>query len=60
MDTSLCEQLQLFAQQLHCSFPPETLHRIAKDVGFVRGTRKYSGQDFVSLCVWLSQEVARA
>lgn len=60
MDTLLCEQLQLFAQELHCHLSPQILHRLAKDVGFVRRTSKYSGRDLVSLCVWLSQEGAAA
>ncbi len=60
MDISLREQLQLFAQELHRHLSPEILHRLAKDVGFVRRTSKYSGPDLVSLCVWLSQEVASA
>ncbi|UOY92340.1 IS4 family transposase [Ectobacillus sp. JY-23] len=60
MDISLSEELCLFAQELQCHLSPETLHRLAKDVGFVRRTSKYSGQDLVSLCVWLSQEVASA
>ncbi len=58
MDISLSEELRLFAQELQCHLSPEILHRLAKDVGFVRRTSKYSGQDLVSLCVWLSQEVA--
>ncbi|WP_342045043.1 IS4 family transposase [Bacillus sp. OTU530] len=60
MEASLREQLQLFAQELYRNLSPEILHRLAKDVGFVRRTSKYSGQDLVSLCVWLSQEVASA
>ncbi|MFP3126681.1 IS4 family transposase [Ectobacillus funiculus] len=60
MDVSLYEQLQLFAQELYRNLSPEILHRFAKDVGFVRRTSKYSGKDLVSLCVWLSQEVASA
>jgi hypothetical protein len=58
MDASLYEQLQLFAQELKYHLSPKILHRLAKDVGFVRRTSKYSGQDLVSLCVWLSQETA--
>ncbi len=56
----IMRQLQLFAQELYRNLSPETLHRLAKEVGFVRRTSKYSGQDLVSLCVWLSQEVASA
>ncbi|NRD78470.1 hypothetical protein HPT25_13975 [Bacillus sp. BRMEA1] len=60
MDISLSEELRLFAQELQCHLSPEILHRLAKDVGFVRRTSKYGGQYLVSLCVWLSQEVASA
>lgn len=58
MNISLSEELQLFAQELYYHLSPKLLQRLAKDVGFVRRTSKYSGQDLVSLCVWLSQEVA--
>ncbi|MGG2065168.1 IS4 family transposase [Bacillus sp. S14(2024)] len=58
MDTSLHEQLQLFAQELYSHLSPKILHRLAKEVGFVRRTSKYNGQDLVSLCVWLSHKIA--
>jgi len=56
----LYEQFQLYARELNCQLSPKTLQRLAKKVGFVRRTSKYSGKDLVSLCVWLSQQVASA
>lgn len=53
MDVSLYEQLQFFAQELYRNLSPEILHKFAKDVGFVRRTSKYSGNDQVygSQCI---------
>jgi len=58
MNISPSEELKLFSQELYRHLSPQLLQRLAKEVGFVRRTSKYSGQDLVSLCVWLSQEVA--
>jgi hypothetical protein len=60
MDISLSKELQLLSQELYRHLSPQTLERVAKDTGFVRQTSKYGGQDLVSLCVWLSQNVASA
>ncbi|WP_342048563.1 IS4 family transposase [Bacillus sp. OTU530] len=60
MDVSLSRELRFFSKELHRYLSPQILQRLAKDVGFVRRTSKYTGQDLVSLCVWLSQEVASA
>ncbi|WP_342047608.1 IS4 family transposase [Bacillus sp. OTU530] len=58
MNFSLSKELQLFAQELYRHLSPQILQRLARETGFVRRTSKYRGKDLVSLCVWLSQEVA--
>ncbi len=58
MNFSLSTELQLFAQELYRHLSPQILQRLARETGFVHRTSKYRGKDLVSLCVWLSQEVA--
>jgi len=51
-------ELALFSQELYQHLNPHTLDHLAKRLGIVQRKSKYQAQDFVALCVWLSQRVA--
>ncbi|EJS62389.1 hypothetical protein [Bacillus cereus] len=60
MSTSVSDELQLFAQGIQSFLSPNFLRGFARNVGFVQRTSKYPAKDLVSLCVWVSQNVAMA
>ncbi len=52
------EELQLFSQVLQKYLSPAELEQLARTTEFVRRTSKYRGQDLVTMCVWLSHNLA--
>jgi hypothetical protein len=52
------EELHLFSQVLQNYLSPSELEQLAKATEFVRRTSKYRGQDLVTMCVWLSHNLA--
>ncbi|SDY94428.1 hypothetical protein SAMN04488156_103134 [Bacillus sp. 166amftsu] len=58
MNLSTSDELQLFSKELQRYMSPHALNELARKVGFVQRKSKYRAQDLVSLCVWLSQNVA--
>ncbi len=52
------EELHLFSQVLQKYLSPTELEKLARATAFVRRTSKYRGQDLVTLCVWLSHNLA--
>lgn len=51
-------ELTLFAQELQRFLSPLVLQETAKQVDFVQRSSKYQANELITLCVWLSQEVA--
>ncbi len=58
MSISIADKLQLFAQEIQNFLSPNILRDFAREVGFVQRTSKYQAKDLVTLCVWMSQNVA--
>ncbi len=58
MSISIPDELQLFAQEIQRFLSPNALQNLARDVGFVQRMSKYQAKDLVTLCVWMSQNVA--
>ncbi len=52
------EELHLFSQVLQKYLSPTELEQLARATEFVRRTSKYRGQDLVTMCVWLSHNLA--
>jgi hypothetical protein len=52
------EELQLFSQVWKKYLSPVELEQLARVTEFVKRTSKYRGQDLVTLCVWLSHNLA--
>jgi hypothetical protein len=52
------EELHVFSQVLQKYLSPTELEQLARATEFVRRTSKYRGQDLVTLCVWLSHNLA--
>jgi hypothetical protein len=52
------EELHLFSQVLQKYLSPTEIEQLARVTKFVRQTSKYRGQDLVTLCVWLSRNLA--
>jgi hypothetical protein len=51
-------ELHLLAEELRRHLSPSTLERLARETCFVQRSSKYRGQDLVTLCVWMSQNIA--
>jgi hypothetical protein len=58
MSFSVSDEMNLFSQEFQNYLSPSSLQQLAKEVGFVQHTSKYQAQEFIALCVWLSQQVA--
>ncbi len=58
MNPIISNELNLFAQELQYFLSPVVLQDIAKQVGFVQRSSKYQANELITLCVWLSQEIA--
>jgi hypothetical protein len=52
------EELHMFSQVLQNYLSPTEVEQLARATEFVRRTSKYRGQDLVTLCVWLSHNLA--
>lgn len=50
--------LSIFAEELYRYMSPATLNQLAIEAGGVKRKRKCHGQYFLSLCVWLNQQIA--
>ncbi len=48
----------MFSQVLQKYLSPEKVEQLARATEFVRRTSKYRGQDLITLCVWLSHNLA--
>nr|EJQ78570.1 transposase for insertion sequence element IS231F [Bacillus cereus HuA4-10] len=55
MNPSIQDKLQLFAEELQRYVTPVFLEELARELGFVKQKRKFSGSD---LAIWISQRVA--
>ncbi|EEL67277.1 hypothetical protein bcere0026_57990 [Bacillus mycoides] len=55
MNLSIQDKLQLFAEELQRYVTPVFLEELARELGFVKQKRKFSGSD---LAIWISQRVA--
>ncbi|SDD46174.1 hypothetical protein SAMN04487767_106142 [Bacillus wiedmannii] len=58
MNPIISNELNLFAQELQYFLSPVVLQDIARQVGFVQRSSKYQANELITLCVWLSQEIA--
>ncbi|HDR7320997.1 TPA: IS4 family transposase [Bacillus toyonensis] len=58
MNLSIQEELQLFAEELRCHLTPSFLEELAKELGFVKRKRKFSGTELATICIWVSQRTA--
>ncbi|MFE7083918.1 IS4 family transposase [Priestia megaterium] len=58
MNSIISEELTLFAQELKRFLSSTILQKMAKEIGFVRRESKYQAKELITLCVWLSQEIA--
>ncbi|WP_139213357.1 IS4 family transposase [Bacillus sp. 5mfcol3.1] len=52
------QELSLFAEELYRYMSPATLNQLAIEAGGMKRKRKCHGHHFLSLCVWLNQQVA--
>ncbi|QWI47238.1 IS4 family transposase [Bacillus mycoides] len=58
MNLSIQEELQPFAVELKRYVTPVFLEELAREIGFIKRKRKFSGSDLATICVWISQRVA--
>ncbi|AIW84397.1 Transposase for insertion sequence element IS231B [Bacillus mycoides] len=52
------QELSLFAEELYRYMSPATLNQLAIEAGGMKRKRKCHGHHFLSLCVWLNQQIA--
>lgn len=57
MNFSIQDELQLFAEELKRYITPVFLEELARDIGFIKRKRKFSGSDLATNCIWISQQV---
>ncbi|MEC3152813.1 IS4 family transposase [Bacillus cereus] len=58
MNLSIQVELQLFSEELYRHLTPSLLEELAKELGFVKRKRKFSGNELAAICIWVSQRTA--
>ncbi|PFV51756.1 IS4 family transposase [Bacillus cereus] len=58
MNLSIQDELQPFAEELKRYTTPVFLEELAREIGFIKRKRKFSGSDLATICIWISQRVA--
>ncbi|MFK4293026.1 uncharacterized protein YfkK (UPF0435 family) [Bacillus sp. RC250] len=58
MNLSIQDELQTFAEELQRYVTPVFLEELARELGFVKQKRKFSGSDLATIYIWISQRVA--
>ena len=58
MNLSIQDELQPFVEELQRYVTPVFLEELAREIGFVKRKRKFSGSDLATICIWVSQRVA--
>ncbi|SCB69158.1 Transposase for insertion sequence element IS231A [Bacillus mycoides] len=58
MNLSIQDELQPFAEELQRYVSPVFLEELARNLGFVKRKRKFSGSDLATICIWMSQRIA--
>lgn len=58
MNMNPTQELSLFAEELYQYMSPATLNQLAIEAGGMKRKRKCHGHHFLSLCVWLNQQIA--
>lgn len=51
MNFLIFDELELFSKELKRFMSPDTLEKLAKNVGFVKQKSKYRAQDLVASCM---------
>ncbi|VXC85813.1 transposase (fragment) [Bacillus mycoides] len=58
MNLSIQDELLPFAEELQRYVTPVFLEELAREIGFIKKKRKFSGSDLAAICIWISQRVA--
>ncbi|MED1476563.1 IS4 family transposase [Bacillus pseudomycoides] len=58
MNLSIQDELLPFAEELQRYVTPVFLEELAREIGFIKRKRKFSGSDLATICIWISQRVA--
>ncbi|OHX30675.1 hypothetical protein BWGOE5_33760 [Bacillus mycoides] len=58
MHLSIQDELQPFAEELQRYVTPVFLEELAREIGFIKRKRKFSGSDLATICIWINQRVA--
>ncbi|KFM95530.1 putative transposase for insertion sequence element IS231B [Bacillus clarus] len=57
MNLSIQDELQLFVEELQRYVTPVFLEKLAREIGFIKRKRKFSGSDLAAMCIWVGQQV---
>lgn len=58
MNLPIQDELQPFVEELQRYVTPVFLEELAREIGFIKRKRKFSGSDLTTICIWISQQVA--
>ncbi len=58
MNLLIQDELQLFSEELYRHLTPSLLEKLAKELGFAKRKRKFSGNELAAICIWVSQRTA--
>lgn len=58
MNLSIQDELKPFAEELKRYITPVFLEELAREIGFIKRKRKFSGSDLATICIWIGQRVA--
>ncbi len=58
MNLLIQDELLPFAEKLQRYVTPVFLEELAREIGFIKPKRKFSGSDLAALCIWISQRMA--
>ncbi|MEH7216548.1 IS4 family transposase, partial [Bacillus toyonensis] len=58
MNLSIKDELQPFVEELQRYVTPVFLEELAREIGFIKRKRKFSGSDLATIFIWISQRVA--
>lgn len=55
MNLSIQDELQLFSEELKRYITPVFLVELAREIGFIKRKRKFSGLDLAMIYIWIRQ-----
>lgn len=55
MNLSIQDELLPFTEELQRYVTPVFLEELAREIGFIKRKRKFSGSELAAICIWIRQ-----